>query len=71
MRYSNTISFGFLVCLISLYFMNDAFGGFGVTLGGYLFPVGAVIVIVGILRSDSDSDRNTTDEKTDDNVFWK
>lgn len=65
MRYSNTISFGFLICLISLYLMNDAFGGPGTTLGGYLFPIGVVIVIVGMLRSGNESERINSNGETE------
>jgi len=46
------ILLGILVCLISLYFMSGLWGSDGVAIGGYSFPVGIVISIIGLIKDE-------------------
>lgn len=52
MKSYKVISLGLLVCLISLYFISGLWGVYGVALGGYSFPVGVIISLLGIFQED-------------------
>lgn len=54
-------SIGFLLCLISLYLMNAAWGSVGLVIGGYLFPAGAIVAFIGIIKEFDKEDKAKND----------
>ena len=46
------ISLGLLICLICLYFLNEVWGTSGYVIGGYGFPIGVIVALVGIFKKD-------------------
>ncbi len=47
-----TMLTGLLMCLICLYLMNEEMGSIFLVIGGYGFPFGVIVTIVGLFIPD-------------------
>lgn len=47
-----TMLTGLLICLVCLYLMNAELGSIGLVIGGYGFPFGVLVAIVGLFIPD-------------------
>ncbi len=59
MKTSKTTAIGLLICLTSLYLMNEMWLKDGVleilpVLGVYVFPIGIIVTLIGLFKKEQD-----------------